>query len=193
MNLTIDPRHKNVALTSLSYIDDCIIPATNTSPSTWCTTIDTTNDNCIENLPTMKKFKKASTVVPSLSCFDDIYERAENFLENAGLDIVFPDTKPEKASATLKPCIKFARFASFKITTGNHFGEDSTDHSETVSQSELSTLAVPSFLSKRSLLQKSKSGLFPSSKPVPAIKSWSEPISSEDIQEIDGTPIILRQ
>jgi len=160
---------KNGSLNSLTSIDDCQLIngiASSHLQSTYCTstqfrTITITNTlpatsiifhtEALEPKSATTRPRKGSRIILSFICFEDIYERAEKFLDDEGLFVNSPNEgKDLKPPTTLKICLSPQRLASLNIQS------DSTDDDGSPAQHDL---AMPAFLAKRSFFHRSKSEL----------------------------------
>ena len=125
-------------------------------------------DDDISLKPEIARSKtKASTASPILLSFDDVYDRIEKFLDNEGLNITSPSALvlPQKQATILKPTIKLdtLNLVKFNSSPNPHIVnlECQSAGIPSIGTPGFGTpVAMPSFLAKRNLLQRSQSGKF---------------------------------
>jgi len=129
-------------------------------------------------------------------CFAEIYERIDQYFDHHKVfDINAPENKPQKSALILKPCPKIEKVASFKLKPESI---PVTNKGEEI-DNDLKGMAVPSFLAKRSLLQRAKTEKFTISTPqknicnvnTPVIRKRSEFANIESIETTNQGKLIF--
>jgi len=171
-------KHIPASLNSLTFLEDST-STTNTSTSLQQSLSMPNQEQATPLLPSSNTFstkteivrskRKASTACPSLLNFDDIYERIDKFLDDEGINITSPSTSlPKKQATILKPTMKLDSLNLVKFNSSPiPLIPDLECQSAGIPSigtpgfgTPAGNVAMPSFLAKRSMLQRSQSGKF---------------------------------
>ena len=163
-----------IVINSLTFIDDFIAR----TPTTKQTTVSTFTQAQISNQTTpnynifpsnfqetqpVKRLRKSSSAINLLS-FDEIYDKIDKFLDEQKLFVICPSPMMNRRTLTqLKPCPKFETLTCSKAKSSllnRQFGKDIETMKADDKNKDLTKMALPSFLDKRSQFQKQNSEHF---------------------------------
>jgi hypothetical protein len=191
--LNNDLANSGASVNSLNSIENCLplVPDTSSVQKISFKLPNLSSDENIADISTASKLdsieshsievrdRQASIETPSLESLESVYEKIEKFFDSENLYIICPSLAPTQRAATLKPCIKLERFASFSTKA------QVCEKVEELSETDLTKVALPAFLAKRnqSMIQRSKTGKFPLSAPTSLPDSGKSCEESSKIQK----------